>query len=84
MLQDFGCLAAVPCFVVFYRLIAPLYTTSKQHAWVLTALSSALTSLAALPYFYDFLSSGGQIQALRPSSVWSDAVVKVFQGYLIS
>ncbi|KAF8598973.1 hypothetical protein BDV93DRAFT_547167 [Ceratobasidium sp. AG-I] len=84
MSQGLACLATVPCFVAFYYLVAPRYTTLKQRAWVLTTLSSLLTSVAALPYFYDFISSGGRVQALRASSAWSDTVVRVFQGYLVS
>ena len=43
-----------------------------------------LTSVAALPHFYDFFLSGGEVKALRASSAWSDVIVRMFQGYLVS
>ncbi|KAJ1305001.1 hypothetical protein OPQ81_000044 [Rhizoctonia solani] len=72
------------CFVVFYLCSAPSFDTSKQRSWILTGLSSGFTSLAAMPYFLDFLISSGHVHALRPASYWSDTVVRIFQGYLIS
>ncbi|CAE6529192.1 unnamed protein product [Rhizoctonia solani] len=72
------------CFVLLYLWIAPNFETSKQRSWILTGLSSGFTSLAALPYCFDLLASGGQVHTLRPASLWSDAVVRIFQGYLIS
>ncbi|CAE6494064.1 unnamed protein product [Rhizoctonia solani] len=71
-------------FVLLYLCLAPSFDTSKQRSWILTGLSSGFTSLAAIPYFFDFLTSGGHVHALRPASFWSDMVVRIFQGYLIS
>ncbi|KAH7338456.1 hypothetical protein B0J17DRAFT_423951 [Rhizoctonia solani] len=72
------------CFILLYLWISPRFETSKQRSWILTGLSSGFTSLAALPYCFDFLASGGHPHALRPASSWSDSVVRVFQGYLVS
>ncbi|CEL63474.1 putative protein [Rhizoctonia solani AG-1 IB] len=71
-------------FAVLYLCLSRFFETSKQRSWILTGLSSGFTSLAAVPYFFDFLSSGGHANALRPSNTWSDTVVAIFQGYLIS
>ncbi|KAG8716087.1 hypothetical protein FRC08_009847 [Ceratobasidium sp. 394] len=79
--------ACVPAFVGFilsYHLLAPYCTTTKQRAWILTAMSSSITSVAALPYAYDFFASGCQLDTLRPTTDWSDRVVGLFQGYLIA
>ncbi|ELU37611.1 hypothetical protein AG1IA_08361 [Rhizoctonia solani AG-1 IA] len=72
------------CFVALYLCFAPFFKTSKQRSWILTGLSSGFTSLAAIPYFCDFLASGGHFHALRPATFWSNTVVAIFQGYLVS
>ncbi|CAE7114254.1 unnamed protein product [Rhizoctonia solani] len=77
-------LLSLLCFVGFYLCLAPSFDTSKQRSWILTGLSSAITSATAVPYFCDFLVSGGHVHAIRPASAWSDIIVRVFQGYLIS
>ncbi|KAG8740513.1 hypothetical protein FRC12_015982 [Ceratobasidium sp. 428] len=79
-----ACIPAFAGFVLSYHLLAPYCTTMKQRAWILTAMSSFLTSVAALPYACDFFCSGGQLDLLRPTNQWSDRVVGVFQGYLIA
>lgn len=72
------------CFICGYHILAPFYQTTKQRAWILTGLSSGLTSLAALPYFYDFIMSGGCVQSVRAATPWSDMIVRIFQGYLVA
>ncbi|CAE6465998.1 hypothetical protein ACGC1H_006146 [Rhizoctonia solani] len=77
-------LLSLPCFVGLYLCLVPHFDTSKQRSWILTGLSSAFTSAAAMPYFFDFLVSSGHVHAIRPAGPWSDTVVRIFQGYLIS
>lgn len=79
-----ACLLAFVGFVILYHILAPYCTTTKQRAWLLTTLSSCITSLAAVPYAYDFFASGGQLRMLRPTTEWSNRVVGMFQGYLIA
>ncbi|EUC57253.1 TLC domain protein [Rhizoctonia solani AG-3 Rhs1AP] len=77
-------LLSLLCFIGLYLCLAPCFDTSKQRSWILTGLSSAFTSAAAMSYFFDFLVSGGHVHAIRPAGPWSDTVVRIFQGYLIS
>lgn len=71
-------------FIAIYYALAPFYSTSKQRAWILTAVSSALMTIASAPYVWEYLISGGEITGLRIHRQLSTATCRVFQAYLIA
>jgi len=68
--------------LVIYHLLAPLYTTPKQLSWILTTVASAGMTVASLPFIWDYLSSGGNVQSVRTLPLWSHTVMRFFQAYL--
>jgi len=69
-------------FLVVYHMLAPLYSTPKQLSWVLTSVASAGMTIASLPFMWDYLTSGGNVQSVRTLPVLSLAVNRFFQAYL--
>jgi len=65
----------------FYRL-APRYPTAKQSAWILTTISSAVMTLASIPFLYDYFSNGGSVKYVRIIPNLSVTVSRFFQSYL--
>ena len=65
----------------FYRL-APRYPTDKQSAWILTTISSAVMTLASIPFLYDYFSNGGSVKYIRIIPNLSITVSRFFQSYL--
>jgi hypothetical protein len=73
------------CFILlmsFYRL-APRYASVKQSAWILTTISSAVMTLASLPFLYDYFSNGGSVKYVRIIPNFSLAATRFFQSYLV-
>jgi hypothetical protein len=66
----------------FYRLAPTHYPSVKQSAWILTAISSAVMSLASLPFLYDYLSNGGDVKSIRDIPNLSLAACRFFQSHL--
>ena len=65
----------------FYRL-APRYPTAKQSAWILTTISSAVMTLASIPFLYDYFSNGGSVKYVRIIPNLSVTVCRFFQSFL--
>ncbi|KAF8800051.1 hypothetical protein BYT27DRAFT_7227575 [Phlegmacium glaucopus] len=65
----------------YYRL-SPRYSTTKQSAWILTTISSAVMTLASLPFLYDYFSNGGSVKYVRTVPNLSVAANRFFQSYL--
>jgi hypothetical protein len=72
------------CFILsmsYYRL-APRYPSTKQSAWILTTISSAVMTLASIPFLYDYFSNGGSVKYVRMIPNLSVTVSRFFQSYL--
>jgi len=67
--------------ISFYRL-APRYPTAKQSAWILTTISSAVMTLASIPFLYDYFSNGGSVKYVRTIPNLTVTVSRFFQSYL--
>lgn len=67
---------------VSFHLLAPLFAAPKQTSWILTAISSAVMSLASLPFLWDYLSSRGSVKHVRTLPAFAVAVNRFFQAYL--
>jgi len=65
----------------YYRL-APRYPSVKQSAWILTTVSSAVMTLASIPFLYDYFSNGGSVKYIRIIPNLSITVSRFFQSYL--
>jgi len=65
----------------YYRL-APRYPTAKQSAWILTTISSAVMTLASIPFLYDYFSNGGNVKYVRMIPNLSVTISRFFQSYL--
>lgn len=63
--------------------MAARYTTAKQSAWILTTISSAIMTLASLPFLYDYFSNGGSVKYVRVMPSLSIAANRFFQSYLL-
>ncbi|KIJ16003.1 hypothetical protein PAXINDRAFT_168656, partial [Paxillus involutus ATCC 200175] len=70
--------------VVLYRLLAPRCTTTKQRAWILTTLSSAVMSVCSLPLFFEYTWASGDLKNLSTSTIYTESVARFFQAYLIA
>ena len=66
----------------YYRL-APRYPAVKQSAWILTTISSAIMTLASIPFLYDYFSNGGSVKYVRVIPNFSVTVSRFFQAYLV-
>ena len=65
----------------YYRL-APRYPTAKQLAWILTTISSAIMTLASIPFLYDYFSNGASVKSVRIIPNLSVTISRFFQSYL--
>lgn len=77
----------VPAFLVFcgiYHRLAPLWTTTRQRAWILTTVASALMTLVSIPLFADYVSSGGDVKSVRALPLLTYTTCRGFQAYLIA
>ncbi|EDR04263.1 uncharacterized protein LACBIDRAFT_304801 [Laccaria bicolor S238N-H82] len=65
-----------------YYSLAPRYGTPKQTSWILTTVSSAVMTIASLPFLYDYFSYGGSVKHVRTLPMLSIAATRFFQTYL--
>jgi hypothetical protein len=65
-----------------YHVMAPMCATSKQASWVLTAISSAVMSIASLPFLWVYFTDGGNVKSIRVLPHFAVIVVRFFQAYL--
>ena len=77
-------LASVLLLASAFHALLPLYPSTKQRSWILTALGSAVLTIASAPFLVDFLSKGGDIVQLVQVRWWSESACRIFQAYLIS
>ena len=80
-------LILVPPFLALcaiYRRLEPSWSTSRQHAWVLTTLTSALMTLVSIPLLADYLSSGGDVKSVRALPILTYTTCRFFQAYLLA
>lgn len=68
--------------VVSYHIMAPGCSNTKQVSWILTAISSAVMSLASLPFLWAYFSSGASVKSIRMLPNFAVLVVRFFQAYL--
>ena len=66
----------------FYHILAPVCSTTKQASWILTAISSAVMSLASLPFLWAYFAGGGSVKSIRVLPHFAVVVVRFFQAYL--
>lgn len=88
-LQSFqrSLLATFPFFLAFfavYHLLCPVYTTSKQLSWILTTVTSAIMTIASLPFLWRYFTSGGSVTSIPALSWLAEAANRLFQAYLIA
>ncbi|KZT51908.1 hypothetical protein CALCODRAFT_110450 [Calocera cornea HHB12733] len=69
---------------LIYSLGAIRYTAPRKRAWIATTAASGCMTLAAIPFFIDYLRSGGSVHQLQPRPWLSERVCAGFMGYLIS
>ncbi|GLB40860.1 hypothetical protein LshimejAT787_0900750 [Lyophyllum shimeji] len=67
---------------VSFYVLSPVFATPKQTAWILTAISSAVMSIASLPFLWDYLSSGGSVRHVRTLPAFAVTTNRFFQAYL--
>ncbi|KIJ95923.1 hypothetical protein K443DRAFT_108043 [Laccaria amethystina LaAM-08-1] len=65
-----------------YYSLAPRYGTPKKTSWILTTVSSAVMTIASLPFLYDYFSYGGSVKHVRTLPMLSIAATRFFQAYL--
>jgi hypothetical protein len=76
--------AAFLVLCLIYHLLAPIYNTPKQLAWILTAVSSAVMTISSMPFVWDYVAGGGSVKNVRTFSPLALAANRFFQGYLIA
>jgi len=67
---------------VFFHVIAPVCSTAKQVSWILTTISSAVMSLASLPFVWAYFAGGGNVKNIKVLPHFAVVVVRFFQAYL--
>jgi hypothetical protein len=75
-------LISLLALATFYHILAPLFPTVKQKSWILTAFTSAVMSLASLPFLWDYLVGGCSVKNVRMSSTFTVIIVRYFQAHL--
>jgi hypothetical protein len=80
----------LPSIVVFfavYHIIAPFYPTAKQRSWILSAVCSAFMTLTSLPFIYEYIIDGCDVQRAGTRSVRGSSLAyvanRVFQAFLL-
>lgn len=74
---------------LFHLLSATVFSGSalsqlKKRCWILTTLNAGVTTLAAVPYLWDFFSHGLDFGAIQPRRPFTHAVCAFFVVYLAS
>lgn len=65
-------------------LSGPDLSERKKRAWILTTFNGFVTSLAALPFLWDLLSSGFDLHAIREREKFAQALCAFFIVYAAS
>ena len=69
---------------VFFTCLSPSFPDTKRKSWIITLLSSTITSLGSLPFISDFLLSNGHLQAIKHHTTLSNSICGAFQGLLLA
>jgi hypothetical protein len=77
-------LGTMLALISVFHVVLPLYPTTKQRAWVLTTMGSAVMTTCSLPYVWHFASSRGDVVDLPRISWLADTACRFFQAYLVA
>ncbi|KAJ7639417.1 hypothetical protein FB45DRAFT_426482 [Roridomyces roridus] len=77
-------LATTTVTIVLHHALRTYYDTRRQKAWIVTTLSSAVTTFGSLPFLWDVVQSGGDVTALQPRRALAAIVCRTFQGLLLA
>lgn len=77
-------LGAFLAFVATFHALMPLYSTTKQRAWILTTIGSAMFTLFSFPLVANVAIHRGDVSHLVRVPWWSDTACRIFQAYLAS
>ncbi|KAJ7778975.1 hypothetical protein B0H16DRAFT_1500648 [Mycena metata] len=78
----------VPAFLTLcasYPALSPFFPSTRQRAWILTTIASAVMTLASLPFVRDYalaLRAGGGVADVQLRTPAAVAVNRFFQAYL--
>ena len=67
-----------------YWAVAPRFGELRQKSWIVTFVASSVMSLCSLPFFQDFIFSGGDILAILRRTQLARATCGSFHGFLLS
>jgi len=67
---------------VCYHVLAPRFQTVKQTSWILTTISSAVMTMASLPFVWDYFVGGWSVKNVRMLPTFSVTAVRFFQAHL--